>query len=101
MTNQHKVAIVTGARQGIGFGIAVDLAQAGYNVVLSDIDTMSVEEAAARIQVEGIQVIGIAADVSDKVQVDNLINKTIEYFGRVDVLVNNAGIYPFKAFSDI
>jgi 3-oxoacyl-[acyl-carrier protein] reductase len=101
MSDQNKVAIITGAHRGIGFGIALDLAKAGYNVVLSDIDIMSLEEASATIQIEGVKAIGIAADVSDKEQVDNLITKTIEHFGRIDVLVNNAGIYPFKSFQDV
>jgi methylmalonyl-CoA mutase cobalamin-binding domain/chain len=101
MSNQNKVAIITGARQGIGFGIALDLAQSGYNVVISDIDQIASENAANQIQVEGIRAIGIAADVSNKTQVDNLIVKTLEEFGQIDVLVNNAGIYPFKAFQDL
>lgn len=101
MSNQNKVAIITGARQGIGFGIALDLAQSGYNVVISDIDQIASENAANQIQVEGIRAIGIAADVSNKTQVDNLIAKTLEEFGQIDVLVNNAGIYPFKAFQDL
>jgi len=101
MLSQNKVAIITGSRQGIGFGIAQDLARAGYNIVISDISQVDCDSTASQIQEEGIKVIGIACDVSDKSQVDNLIAKTIDKFGRLDVLVNNAGIYPFKSFQDI
>jgi len=101
MSNQNKVAIVTGARQGIGLGIAQDLAKNGYNIVISDISQTDCDNAASQIQVEGVQVIGIACDVANKSQVENLINATIEKLGRLDVLVNNAGIYPFKSFQEL
>jgi 3-oxoacyl-[acyl-carrier protein] reductase len=101
MSNQNKVAIVTGAKQGIGLGIAQDLAKAGYNIVISDINQGDCDNTTNQIKVEGDNVIGIACDVSNKSQVDNLISQTIQQLGRVDVLVNNAGIYPFKAFQEI
>jgi 3-oxoacyl-[acyl-carrier protein] reductase len=101
MSDQNKVAIVTGARQGIGFGIAQDLARAGYNIVISDLSQSDCDNAAVQIEIEGIKVIGIACDVSNKDQVENLINTTIEKLGRLDVLVNNAGIYPYKSFQDM
>jgi len=101
MSNQNKVAIVTGAKQGIGLGIAEDLAKSGYNIVISDINQGDCDNTANQIKAEGVQVIGIACDVSNKSQVDNLISQTIHQLGRVDVLVNNAGIYPFKAFQEI
>jgi 3-oxoacyl-[acyl-carrier protein] reductase len=101
MLEQNKVAIVTGSKQGIGFGVAKNLAEAGFNIVISDINQVDSENSAKQIQVEGVQIIGIACDVSNKEQVDNLISKTLEKFGRLDVLVNNAGIYPFKPFQDI
>jgi methylmalonyl-CoA mutase cobalamin-binding domain/chain len=101
MSNQNKVVIVTGAKQGIGLGIAQDLAKAGYNIVISDINQGDCDNTANQIKTEGVQIIGIACDVSNKSQVDNLISQTIQQLGRVDVLVNNAGIYPFKAFQEI
>ena len=101
MSNQNKVAIVTGAKQGIGLGIAQDLAKAGYNIVISDINQVDCDNTANQIKVEGVQVIGIACDVSNKSQVDNLISQTIQQLGRIDILINNAGIYPFKAFQEI
>lgn len=101
MSNQNKVAIITGSKQGIGLGIAKDLAKAGYNIIISDINQGDCDNTANQIKVEGVQVIGIACDVSNKSQVDNLISQTIQQLGRVDVLVNNAGIYPFKAFQEI
>ena len=101
MSNQNKVAIVTGAKQGIGLGIAQDLAKAGYNIVISDINQVDCDNTANQIKVEGVQVIGIACDVSNKSQVDNLISQTIHQLGRIDILINNAGIYPFKAFQEI
>lgn len=101
MLDQNKVAIVTGARQGIGFGIAQDLAKAGYNIVISDLSQSDCDNAAVQIEIEGIKVISIACDVSNKDQVDNLISKTVNQLGRLDILVNNAGIYPYKSFQEM
>lgn len=101
MSDQNKVAIITGARQGIGFAIAKSLAEAGFNIVISDINQLDAETAASQITMDNIQSIGIACDVTDQSQVDTLISKTLEHFGRIDVLVNNAGVYPFKPFQDM
>jgi NAD(P)-dependent dehydrogenase (short-subunit alcohol dehydrogenase family) len=101
MLDQNKVAIITGAKQGIGFGIAKILAKSGFNIVISDINQVDSDNSADQIKFDGIKVVGIACDVSNKEQVDSLINQTLEKFGRLDVLVNNAGVYPFKTFQDL
>lgn len=101
MQLQDKVAIVTGAKQGIGYGIALALAKEGCNVVVSDIQQEGSETAAAELTKLGIKSIGIKCDVSKKDEVDNLIAQTIKTFGKLDILVNNAGIFPFISFTDM
>jgi NAD(P)-dependent dehydrogenase (short-subunit alcohol dehydrogenase family) len=89
-----KVAIVTGAAGGIGAGIVKALSQAGASVVLSDYDAERLE-AALRVAGEipgGSPVAAIGADVTSKAEIKNLVEGTIEEFGRLDVLVNNAGV---------
>lgn len=95
---KDKVAIVTGARQGIGLGIALALAKEGCNVVVSDIDQGDCNNVAEKIGKEGVRALGVKCDVSKKEEVDALIEKTMHEFGKLDILVNNAGIYPFVPF---
>ena len=84
---QGKVAIVTGAAQGIGRAIAEGLADAGARIVVADLQ--GAEEAAASFP-EGI---GISADVANEVDVQRLVDEVVERCGSVDILVNNAGLY--------
>ena len=101
MELQNKVAIVTGAKQGIGRGIALAFAKEGCNVVISDLDQASCEVVAKEVAALGVKAVAIACDVSKKDAVDSLISQTVKEFGKLDVLVNNAGIYPFKPFMDM
>src|SRR5690242_14342591 len=89
---KDKVVIVTGAANGIGRAIAVRFGSEGARVVVNDINTASAEAAAQSILAKGGSAIAVAADVSDKRQVDNLFDTTLERFGTVDVLVNNAAL---------
>ncbi len=90
---EGQVAIVTGASRGIGRAIAIALATEGAKVVVNYASSVSAAEAVvAEIIDKGGEAIAIHADVSHELQVDNLIKSAIEKWGRVDVLVNNAGI---------
>jgi len=102
---KDKVAIVTGAARGMGYAIALAMAQAGAKIVISDIDQTIVNKAAKTLEssldsnLESV--IGIQADVTKEEDVEQLIDKTVERFGTIDILVNNAGIlYPTR-FHDI
>jgi len=90
-----KTAIVTGGSKGIGYGIAATFAHFGANVVITARTASAVEEAAMEINQnycsKGICV-GIPADSSRQSDIDNVIDRTIEAFGEVNILVNNAGI---------
>jgi NAD(P)-dependent dehydrogenase (short-subunit alcohol dehydrogenase family) len=101
MSLKNKVAIVTGARQGIGYGIAKALAKEGANVIIADIVQEDCDKVAGEIEKLGVSTLGIKCDISSKEDIDNLIAKTKEKFGQVDILVNNAGIYPFKPFAEM
>lgn len=88
-----KTAIVTGAARGIGRDVARRLAREGVNVVLVDVNPTVLEMADAIMkQIRGSRCIGVVIDVSSAKQMDDLVQKTADEFGRVDIMVNNAGI---------
>ena len=87
-----KVAIVTGAAQGIGRGIAQELAREGAKVALWDIGGEAAEAAAAALRGQGLQATGYAVDVSDSRAVDASVQRVEQELGPLDILVNNAGI---------
>jgi 3-oxoacyl-[acyl-carrier protein] reductase len=97
---RNKVAIVTGAGQGIGRAIARSLAKSGARVVVADV-TDKVFEVVNEVKSMGSEGLAVKCDVSNRGEVEDLMNKTLERFGRVDILVNNAGIYPSRQFLDM
>jgi len=96
-----KVAIITGARRGMGRTHALVLAGAGAKVVVSDISQEECEKVVEEIKKDGGEAIAVKCDVSNKIEVEGLIKKTVEKFGKLDILVNNAGICQFKPFLDL
>lgn len=91
---QGKVAIITGASQGIGEAIAVAFAQAGARVVVSSRKSESVAKVAQEIERAGGEAMAIQAHMGDADQVKSLVSQTVEKWGRVDIAVNNAGTNP-------
>ena len=87
-----KTAIVTGASRGIGAAIAHKLCGAGANVALCSRSAESVGQIAEMLQEKGYAVLSMAADISQKSDIENLIERTISQFSQIDILVNNAGI---------
>lgn len=92
MDLRGRVAIVTGAAQGIGKSIAIQLAAAGANVVIADLAEEMAKTVAEEISRKGTEVISIGVDVSSLSSVEEMVKKTLDKFGRIDILVNNAGI---------
>ncbi len=90
----NKVAIVTGASKGIGKAIARALGQQGAKVVIASRKQEAVDETANEFLAEGIEAIGIAAHMGDKLQINNLVEQTIKHFGGIDIIVNNAATNP-------
>ncbi len=86
-----RVAIVTGAGQGIGRGIAIGLAEAGADVVLAARTASDLEEVAGQIAARGRRALAVPTDVTERDALEHLVARTIEEFGRLDILVNNAG----------
>jgi len=97
---EGQVAVVTGASRGIGRAIAIDFARAGADVVVSARSSESapsklpgtIEQTAREVEAEGHRALAVATDVTDEAQVRALAERTLAEFGRIDVLVNNAGI---------
>ena len=90
-----RVAVVTGAAQGIGKAIADKLAEEGASVVVADVNAAGAEAAAPDGGV------GMGVDVSSETDVERMVADTLGHFGRLDVLVNNAAIVPFTGWDDI
>src|SRR5689334_5647236 len=90
-TLRDRVAIVTGASQGIGRAIAVELAKVGAYVVASSRRADAVEAVAAEVRALGRRALGVPCDVGEAEQVDEVVARTLTEFVRVDLLVNNAG----------
>jgi 3-oxoacyl-[acyl-carrier protein] reductase len=101
MSLQNKVAIVTGASKGIGTHIAKALARAGAKVVVNYASSQaSADQVVAEIRAAGGEAIAVRADVSKTSEVKALFDTTIAQFGKVDLLINNAGIAIYKMIKD-
>jgi NAD(P)-dependent dehydrogenase (short-subunit alcohol dehydrogenase family) len=95
MANEKKVALVTGASRGIGLGIATALAQSGFDLAIDDVHEPAVVAGAlAALQSAGGKTMYVRADVSDPAARAAMLQKIEQSFGRLDVLVNNAGVAP-------
>jgi 3-oxoacyl-[acyl-carrier protein] reductase len=93
MNLNDKVAVVTGAAQGIGRAIAETLAQRGAHVVVADLQVEKAEATAKEIAADtGRRAIAVQIDVADNASAKAMIDRTIAEFGRIDILVNNAGV---------
>jgi 3-hydroxybutyrate dehydrogenase len=89
---KNKVAVITGAASGIGRQIARTFAAAGARVAIADLDDAGAQLVAAELNREGLQAIPVAVDVTSEPQVDRAMAAVVETFGRIDILVSNAGI---------
>ncbi|MFJ7972367.1 3-oxoacyl-ACP reductase FabG [Psychrobacillus sp. NPDC096389] len=92
MRLQNKVALITGAANGIGLAAALRFAEEGAKVVLADYDANAGKEQEHALKAKGYDVKFIQVDVANRESVDSLIKETIEHFGEIHILVNNAGI---------
>jgi NAD(P)-dependent dehydrogenase (short-subunit alcohol dehydrogenase family) len=90
--HQGKVAIITGSGQGIGRGIAKYLAQEGAHVVVAEFNKTNAEEAAHEISALGTEALAYPVDVSDTERVGQMVTDVVAKFGKIDMLVNNAGL---------
>lgn len=98
---KSKVAIVTGGAMGIGKGIALRLAEAGASIILTDINLEAARTTSAEMKAMGYKVKEIKADSSKMADIDLVVAEALNTFGDLNILVNNAGIYPFSPAIDM
>lgn len=96
MDLQNKVALVTGSTQGIGKSIAEAILQAGGKIVINSRNESNVKETVKELSTISNSVIGIAADVSNSIDVQNMVQRIHEKWNSVDILINNAGLAKFS-----
>lgn len=102
MRLKDKVAIVTGSGRGLGRAFALGLAEAGADVVVTSRTQSAVDQVAAEVEKVGRQALAVQLDVSDEKSVQNAVKKTLKEFGKIDILINNAGICtPFREVVDL
>lgn len=93
MKLENKVAVITGGAQGIGRTVAVGMARDGARVVIADLQGEKTKSVARELQTLGAEAIAVEVDVASEASVKKLAEQTFNRFGRVDILVNDAGVY--------
>jgi NAD(P)-dependent dehydrogenase (short-subunit alcohol dehydrogenase family) len=103
MSLDGKVVLVTGARQGLGKSISLGMAEAGADLIICDrvTDDGKLDETAKEIEALGRKTLTMGGDITVEEDVNALVNKSLEKFGKIDVLVNNAGVTAQDSFLDI
>jgi acetoacetyl-CoA reductase len=101
-TKPEIIALVTGSSRGIGKAIAAELASRGMSIVINYIDSDDVALGFAReLKVKGVNALAIKADVSNRKEVQLMVSEAIETFGKIDILINNAGITSDKTLKNL
>lgn len=95
-----KVAIVTGGSKGLGRAMALGLGEAGAKVVVTSRTVPMIEETADEVIRKGGAAIAVPVDVNDPQSIDRMVGRVIDHYGKVDILINNAGIAPMKRTVD-
>ena len=98
---KDRVAIVTGGGAGIGATLCRGLAEHGAKVVIAEINEDSLERTAKELKEEGFDILPVVTDVSDKSSTQNMAQATLEKWGQIDILVNNAAVYDASPFYEI
>jgi len=88
----NRTALVTGAAQGVGRGIALELARAGANIVIADLNEPKAEEVVAEIKALGRDAVALSVDVINEASIEQAVVKALSHFPRINILVNNAGV---------
>jgi NAD(P)-dependent dehydrogenase (short-subunit alcohol dehydrogenase family) len=96
-----KVSIITGGGRGIGRGIALAQAEEGANIVIGDILSQEANEVVKAVEAKGCGALAFKLNVTDIQEVSNMVKRTIEHFGRIDILVNSAGIVSRVLVTDL
>ncbi len=101
MELNDKIAVVTGAGRGMGRAISLQLAEAGANIAVSDINADSLEETATAVKALGRESLAVPTDMGDVDQIDRMIAQAKQAFGRVDIIVNNAGVTKYLDIMEV
>ena len=101
MQLEDKIALVTGAGRGMGRAISLQLAEAGANVAVSDIDASTAEDTAVSVKQLGRESIAVPADMGDLTAIDRMFRQAKDAFGRIDIVVNNAGVTKYLDIMDV
>jgi len=96
-----KVAVVTGGTKGLGYGIVMVFAYHGAKVVITSRHQEDCDVAAAEVAAMGGEAMGIKADVQNVEEIQNLVDRTVEKYGRLDIMVNNAGVAVTRRLTDM
>ncbi len=92
MLLKDKVAIITGGARGIGKEIALEFAREGANIAIADINSQTLAQTEKEISSLGVGILTLSVDVTNSTQVEEMVNKTLDKFKKIDILINNAGI---------
>ncbi len=101
MQLEDKIALVTGAGRGMGRAISLQLAEAGANVAVSDIDAGTAEDTAVAVKQLGRESIAVPADMGNINDIDRMVRQAKDAFGRIDIVVNNAGVTKYLDIMDV
>jgi NAD(P)-dependent dehydrogenase (short-subunit alcohol dehydrogenase family) len=97
-----KVVVVTGAGRGVGLGIARHLGRGGARIVVAEWNRDLLAAAVAELEALGVEALGVATDIMDRAQIDAMVARTVERFGRIDGLVNNAQTFrPLASMAEV